>query len=360
MNVSQAAGCVLKAQMKRQAGEVETAKFQDSLDAMPRLSFEALTTPAPKNLNDRMSSVLSSRDAEKSEAGFDQQESPPGQASYSLKSYAELFPGYPPPATEPGKAGFLEDAPPELLRAERMYDGESSVLCGGSVNDNHITCGVHIFDDPKSGAPYVVPMPDTDRLLNAAAPMDEEVGGADDDAQGAPDPYMQAFGGAFLALCPPPWKATERPFGAPDPYMQAFGGAFLALCPPPWKATERYRKASFLDVGQSARIREAVSLRGAEHFDLGRQSMAQAMGYPSELSGLVVRNTFLEFPEFPSQNRFLEPENDLPVPRTRAVSDMTDTKLPWKVPIAMDSNAGVFQITRCQSAQRASYMRAWH
>ena len=31
MNVSQAAGCVLKAQMKRQAGEVETAKFQGQL-----------------------------------------------------------------------------------------------------------------------------------------------------------------------------------------------------------------------------------------------------------------------------------------------------------------------------------------
>lgn len=32
---------------------------------------------------------------------------------------------------------------------------------GASLGDNRISCGVHLFDDPKSGAPYVVPLPDT-------------------------------------------------------------------------------------------------------------------------------------------------------------------------------------------------------
>ena len=32
---------------------------------------------------------------------------------------------------------------------------------GASMGDNRISCGVHLFDDPKSGAPYVVPLPDT-------------------------------------------------------------------------------------------------------------------------------------------------------------------------------------------------------
>ena len=29
------------------------------------------------------------------------------------------------------------------------------------MGDNRISCGVRLFDDPKSGAPYVVPLPDT-------------------------------------------------------------------------------------------------------------------------------------------------------------------------------------------------------
>merc|ERR1712113_130642 len=34
--------------------------------------------------------------------------------------------------------------------------------------DQSLTCGVHIFDDPKSGAPYVVALPDVKNALHRA------------------------------------------------------------------------------------------------------------------------------------------------------------------------------------------------
>ncbi|CAJ1348137.1 unnamed protein product [Effrenium voratum] len=69
--------------------------------------------------------------------------------------------------------------------------------------------------------------------------------------------------------------------------------------------------------------------------------MAQAMDM-AEMSGLVVRNTFLEFSG--QDNCF---EENLPNQRTRAFSDILDTKLPWKVPITSNLDSGLFQITRC-------------
>jgi len=68
--------------------------------------------------------------------------------------------------------------------------------------------------------------------------------------------------------------------------------------------------------------------------------MAQAMDM-AEMSGLVVRNTFLEFSG--QDNCF---EENLPNQRTRAFSDILDTKLPWKVPITSNLDSGLFQITR--------------
>jgi len=74
--------------------------------------------------------------------------------------------------------------------------------------------------------------------------------------------------------------------------------------------------------------------------------MAQALDLANERPGLVVRNTFLDFPEedggFGGFGGF--DEFDAPPRRTRAVSDLTDTKLPWKVPLSSDS--GLFRITR--------------
>eukprot|EP00438_Fugacium_kawagutii_P005435 Skav226191 [mRNA] locus=scaffold2212:127010:128229:+ [translate_table: standard] len=61
----------------------------------------------------RLQSTLTSTEVNKQEDDYAEKESPPGQAS------------------------------------------------GASMGDNRISCGVHLFDDPKSGAPYVVPLPDT-------------------------------------------------------------------------------------------------------------------------------------------------------------------------------------------------------
>lgn len=66
--------------------------------------------------------------------------------------------------------------------------------------------------------------------------------------------------------------------------------------------------------------------------------MAQTLDLHGELHGLVVRNTFLDF-----SDEGLGSEQP-PTRRTRAVSDLTDTKLPWKVPLSQDSS--LFQITR--------------
>eukprot|EP00931_Biecheleriopsis_adriatica_P115842 TRINITY_DN91598_c0_g1_i1.p1 TRINITY_DN91598_c0_g1~~TRINITY_DN91598_c0_g1_i1.p1 ORF type:complete len:425 (-),score=67.57 TRINITY_DN91598_c0_g1_i1:136-1410(-) len=71
--------------------------------------------------------------------------------------------------------------------------------------------------------------------------------------------------------------------------------------------------------------------------------MAQTLDLANELQGLVVRNTFLDFPT--GQSGGLDEPEDLPhARRMRAFSDMTDTKLPWKVPLTEDSS--FFQITR--------------
>ncbi|CAJ1387043.1 unnamed protein product [Effrenium voratum] len=63
------------------------------------------------------SAVLSSAQANSAEESHSLKESPPNQASYSLEGYEDLFPGFPPPAPQPGQPGFDLDAPPELLRA---------------------------------------------------------------------------------------------------------------------------------------------------------------------------------------------------------------------------------------------------
>lgn len=140
-----------------------------------------ISTETGANL-DSPQSTLTSTDVSKEEDAYALKESPPGEASYSLQSYKELFPGYPLPAQQPGQPGFENDAPPELTRAMKINDGETSVLCGASMGDNRISCGVHLFDDPKSGAPYVVPLPDTGRSMRA---VPEEVGDPEDMAQDA-------------------------------------------------------------------------------------------------------------------------------------------------------------------------------
>ena len=176
---------------------------------------------------DTLQSTLTSTDVSKEEDDYAAKESPPGQASYSLQSYKELFPGYPLPAHQPGQPGFAEDAPPELMRAMKMNDGETSVLCGASLGDNRISCGVHLFDDPKSGAPYVVPLPDTGRALKAVMP--QEVGGAEDMAEDGAGGFgagmQQSSTGMFML-----WSPGD---GIPFPLRR-----------------ERQRRCSFLEVTQ--------------------------------------------------------------------------------------------------------------
>ncbi|CAK0890162.1 unnamed protein product [Prorocentrum cordatum] len=89
--------------------------------------------------------------------GFEIQAPPP---SNYLKSYGELFPGYPPPAPLASRThqDFEADAPHELRAALRRSRGTDTIMCGASLGDSGVTCGVHLFDDPKSGAPYVVPV----------------------------------------------------------------------------------------------------------------------------------------------------------------------------------------------------------
>eukprot|EP00434_Breviolum_minutum_P018654 symbB.v1.2.016458.t1/scaffold1252.1/size200744/6 len=213
---------------------------------------------------DTLQSTLTSTDVSKEEDDYAAKESPPGQASYSLQSYKELFPGYPlwgsqtqltncanvisfnlRPAHQPGQPGFAEDAPPELMRAMKMNDGETSVLCGASLGDNRISCGVHLFDDPKSGAPYVVPLPDTGRALKAVMPQAspsphfcghgvslnfvQEVGGAEDMAEDGAGGFgagmQQSSTGMFML-----WSPGD---GTPFPLRR-----------------ERQRRCSFLEVTQ--------------------------------------------------------------------------------------------------------------
>ncbi|CAK9000012.1 unnamed protein product [Durusdinium trenchii] len=156
-----------------------------------------------------------SADVNREEEVYAVKESPPGQASYSLQSYEDLFPGFPLPADQPGQPGFAEDAPPELIRAMKTNDGETSVLCGASLGDNRISCGVHLFDDPKSGAPYVVPLQDTGRALKAVIP--QEVGGAEDMAEdtGESITSLQSSGAFSLFVPGGPqgavkWKTRAR------------------------------------------------------------------------------------------------------------------------------------------------------
>ncbi|CAJ1348136.1 unnamed protein product [Effrenium voratum] len=160
------------------------------------------------------SAVLSSAQANSAEESHSLKESPPNQASYSLEGYEDLFPGFPPPALQPGQPGFDLDAPPELLRAMKMDDGDTSVLCGASVGDSRISCGVHLFDDPKSGAPYVVPLPDTGRALKAVMPIEEEAGGADDEAHAGDGFPLQQASAGFAALFAGMTKRRRRRHGA--------------------------------------------------------------------------------------------------------------------------------------------------
>jgi len=63
----------------------------------------------------------------------------------------------------------------------------------------------------------------------------------------------------------------------------------------------------------------------------------------SDFDGLVVRNTFLDFHDNNKQEE--EDGEEAPSRRPRAVSDLTDTKLPWKIPLS-DQAEGMYQITR--------------
>jgi len=58
---------------------------------------------------------------------------------------------------------------------------------------------------------------------------------------------------------------------------------------------------------------------------------------------LVVRNTFLDFTDNNKQEE--EDGEEAIARRPRAVSDLTDTKLPWKIPLS-DQAEGMYQITR--------------
>ncbi|CAK9000011.1 unnamed protein product [Durusdinium trenchii] len=171
-----------------------------------------------------------SADVNREEEVYAVKESPPGQASYSLQSYEDLFPGFPLPADQPGQPGFAEDAPPELIRAMKTNDGETSVLCGASLGDNRISCGVHLFDDPKSGAPYVVPLQDTGRALKAVIP--QEVGGAEDMAEDTGESITSLqSSGAFSLFVPggPQGKETTSESGQKMVEGSWTGGTFERL-----------------------------------------------------------------------------------------------------------------------------------
>eukprot|EP00440_Ansanella_granifera_P072294 gb/GFBE01078455.1/.p1 GENE.gb/GFBE01078455.1/~~gb/GFBE01078455.1/.p1 ORF type:complete len:408 (+),score=53.30 gb/GFBE01078455.1/:1-1224(+) len=77
--------------------------------------------------------------------------------------------------------------------------------------------------------------------------------------------------------------------------------------------------------------------------------MAQTLDLANELQGLVVRNTFLDFPDAETGGLGQD------LPRTRAYSDMTDTKLPWKVPISEGPGNQLFQITRHRICSETNY-----
>jgi hypothetical protein len=62
----------------------------------------------------------------------------------------------------------------------------------------------------------------------------------------------------------------------------------------------------------------------------------------SDFDGVVVRNTFLDFH---ASNKQDEDGEEAIARRPRAVSDLTDTKLPWKIPLS-DRAEGMYQITR--------------
>lgn len=72
----------------------------------------------------------------------------------------------------------------------------------------------------------------------------------------------------------------------------------------------------------------------------------------SNLDGLVVRNTFLDFPVDSDEKQAEEDGEDFH-PRPRAVSDLTDTKLPWKIPLS-NQPEGMYQITRRRLGSNAT------
>jgi len=71
--------------------------------------------------------------------------------------------------------------------------------------------------------------------------------------------------------------------------------------------------------------------------------MAYTMSMHADMPGLVVRNTFLEFS---GRDPYMDYEENRPMGRTRAYSDISDNKLPWKVPLSSGTDSGLFQITR--------------
>jgi len=76
-----------------------------------------------------------------------------------------------------------------------------------------------------------------------------------------------------------------------------------------------------------------------------QKKMAYTMDMHASMPGLVVRNTFLEFS---GRDPYMDYEENRPG-RTRAYSDISDNKLPWKVPLSTGTDAahpGLFQITR--------------
>eukprot|EP00929_Paragymnodinium_shiwhaense_P049416 TRINITY_DN24926_c0_g1_i1.p1 TRINITY_DN24926_c0_g1~~TRINITY_DN24926_c0_g1_i1.p1 ORF type:complete len:171 (+),score=33.00 TRINITY_DN24926_c0_g1_i1:84-596(+) len=87
----------------------------------------------------------------------------PPQPSEPFKDPATLFPDVPHlqerlRLTQPAD-DFWSDAPRVLQDAVRARRAQGHVLCGAGLGDSELTCGVHLFDDPKSGAPYVAPVP---------------------------------------------------------------------------------------------------------------------------------------------------------------------------------------------------------